>query len=42
MNHGMQTLSHFSDERIRTYMQTAGGSGAVQAPERRIKRWRRH
>lgn len=40
MNHGMQTLSHFSDERIRTYMQSSAG-GAAQAPEQRIKRWRR-
>ena len=41
MNHGMQMLSHFGDERMRTYMQTAAGPGAAQAPEQRIKRWRR-
>jgi len=41
MYRGMQTMSHFVDQRMRMYRETAAGPGALEAPERRIRRHRR-
>ena len=41
MYRGMQTMSHFADQRIRMYMETAAGPGALEAPEKRVRRHRR-
>ncbi len=38
MYRGMQTMSHFADQRIRMYLETAAGPGALAAPETRVRR----